>query len=45
MSVCTNNTEDFKDTILNCTKALELDPDFSASAEKIQEIEEEQAGA
>lgn len=26
-------------------KALELDPDFSASAEKIQEIEEEQAGA
>lgn len=26
MSVCTNNTEDFKDTILNCTKALELDP-------------------
>lgn len=26
MSVCTNATNDFKDTILNCTKALDIDP-------------------
>lgn len=26
MSVCTNNTEDFKDTVINCTKAIEINP-------------------
>lgn len=25
MSVCTNNTDDFRDTIRNCTKAVEID--------------------
>ena len=30
MSVCTNNTEDFKDTIQNCSKAIDID----ASAKK-----------
>lgn len=25
MSVCTNNTEDYRDTIRNCTKAIEVD--------------------
>ena len=26
MSVCTNNTEDWRDTITNTTKAIEIDP-------------------
>ena len=26
MSVCTNNSEDYRETILNCTKAVEIDP-------------------
>lgn len=26
MSVCTNNTEDYRETIRNCTKALDIDP-------------------
>ncbi len=26
MSVCTNNTEDYKDTVRSCTKALSIDP-------------------
>jgi hypothetical protein len=25
MSICTNNTGDFKETIMNCTKALYID--------------------
>ena len=25
MSVCTNNTEDYRETIVNCTKAIEID--------------------
>ena len=26
MSVCSNNSEDYHDTINNCTKAVEIDP-------------------
>lgn len=26
MSVCTNNTEDFRETVMNCSKAHEIDP-------------------
>jgi tetratricopeptide (TPR) repeat protein len=26
MSVCTNNTEDFRETVMNCSKANEIDP-------------------
>ena len=47
MSVCTNNSEDYLDTIINCTKAVEIDPNAvkalylrSIAHQKVNEIEE-----
>ena len=37
--------ERLEDAKASYAKALELDPDFGASAKKIEEIEAEQAGA
>lgn len=47
MSVCTNNTEDWRDTIMNCTKAIEIDTNAkkafylrSVARVKVNELDE-----
>ena len=46
MSVCTNNSEDYIETIQNCTKAVEIDPNAtkafylrSIAHQKVDELE------
>ena len=50
MSVCTNNSEDYLDTIINCTKAVEIDQNAvkalylrSIAHQKVNEIEKAMA--